>query len=297
MNRGSVAVHVGLVANTFLALLKTGIGILANSPALLADGINSTSDMAYGIVVSIFMKVSRKPADRDHPYGHEQMESIAAVVVGAFVITTAIAIFFNSVNQVYDLLAAPEPDYSGAAISALWAALFTVVFKTGLTVWTMRIGKATRNMAVIALGYDHRNDIFASMAAAAGIYFGRMGHPWVDPLAGTLVSLLILHTGIEILKSSASDLMDTQPGKALSKQIRTLLSQVDGVRLVEELHAHSFGPYYVINLTIGVDGLLTVKEGDRIATEVEHLLCERIEFVRRVHVHYHPVGESGPAES
>lgn len=292
MKRGSIAVHVGLLANTFLALLKTGIGIFAHSPALLADGINSTSDMAYGIVVSIFMKVSKKPADKEHPYGHEQMESIAAVVVGAFVITTAIAIFFNSVDRVYDLLATEESGYGGAKITALWAALFTVLCKIWLMVWTMRIGKATRNMAVIALGYDHRNDIFASMAAAAGIYFGRMGYPWVDPFAGTLVSLVILHTGVEILRSSASDLMNTQPGKALSEQIHALLSQVKGIREVEELHAHSFGPYYVINLTIGVDASLTVKEGDRIATEIEHLLCEHIEFVRRVHVHYHPVGHS-----
>ena len=297
MKRGSIAVHVGLLANTFLALLKTGIGILANSPALLADGINSTSDTAYGIVVSIFMKVSKKPADKEHPYGHEQMESIAAVVVGAFVVTTAIAIFFNSVDRVYDLLTTETPTYKGAAVTALWAALFTVVFKLWLTVWTMRIGKATRNMAVIALGHDHRNDIFASMAAAAGIYFGRMGYPWVDPLAGTLVSLVILHTGVEILRSSASDLMNTQPGRSLSRQIHTILSQVKGIQAVEELHAHSFGPYYVINLTIGVDGSLTVREGDRIATEVEHLLTRRIEFVRRVHVHYHPVNGSGSWES
>ena len=297
MERGSVAVHIGLFANTFLALLKTGIGIMAHSPALLADGINSTSDTAYGIVVSIFMKISKKPADKEHPYGHEQMESIAAVVVGAFVVTTAIAIFFTSVDKVYDLLTTKDPGYSGAAVAALWAALFTVVFKLWLTIWTMRIGRTTKNMAVIALGHDHRNDIFAALAAAVGIYFGRMGYPWVDPLAGTAVSLLILHTGVEILRASASDLMNTQPGKTLSKQIHTILSQVDGVRLVEELHAHSFGPYYVINLTIGVDGSLTVKEGDRIATEVEHLLCERIKFVRRVHVHYHPVGESGPVGS
>jgi divalent metal cation (Fe/Co/Zn/Cd) transporter len=91
--------------------------------------------------------------------------------------------------------------------------------------------------------------------------------------------------------------MNTQPGRSLSRQIHTILSQVKGIQAVEELHAHSFGPYYVINLTIGVEGSLTVKEGDRIATEVEHLLTRRIEFVRRVHVHYHPVNGSGSAES
>ena len=84
-----LAVNVGLIANTILAFLKTGVGIIGHSPALLADGINSTSDVAYGIVVRIFMLLSGKPADEEHPYGHDRLESIAAVVVGAFVITTA----------------------------------------------------------------------------------------------------------------------------------------------------------------------------------------------------------------
>ena len=97
------AVNLGLIANTILAILKTGVGITGHSPALLADGINSTSDVAYGIVVRIFMRLSGKPADEEHPYGHDRLESIAAVVVGAFVITTAISIFWASINKVYKL--------------------------------------------------------------------------------------------------------------------------------------------------------------------------------------------------
>ena len=94
------AVNLGLVANGALAVMKTAVGVAGGSPALLADGINSTSDVAYGVVMSICIRHSSKPADHEHPYGHEQMESIAAVVVGAFVICTAIAIFWNSVNSV-----------------------------------------------------------------------------------------------------------------------------------------------------------------------------------------------------
>ena len=97
------AINAGLVANFFLAVIKTATGILGNSSALLADGINSTADVAYGIVISIMVKISGKPADDEHPYGHEQMESVAAVVVGAFVITTAIGIFWKSINTTYRL--------------------------------------------------------------------------------------------------------------------------------------------------------------------------------------------------
>lgn len=286
--QGVLAVNVGLGANTLLALAKTFVGILGNSPALLADGINSTSDVAYGVVMSICMKISSKPADHEHPYGHDQMESIAAVIVGAFVISTAIAIFWNSVNNVYELLSG-QGMFSGAASIALWVAVITIFSKIWLTGWTGRIGKKTNNSAVQALAHDHRNDVFASAAAAVGIYFGRMGFPWVDPLAGALVSLIILFTGIEILRSASADLMDTVPGKSLGKQVRELLAQHSGVKEVEEVHAHRFGPYLVMNITIGINGELRVREGDAIATAVEESLLEEIEFLRRVHVHYHPV--------
>ncbi|MBU1138922.1 MAG: cation diffusion facilitator family transporter, partial [Proteobacteria bacterium] len=136
---------------------------------------------------------------------------------------------------------------------------------------------------------DHRNDIFSALAAALGIFFGRMGFPWVDPLAGAVVSLIILYTGVEILRTSTADLMDTLPGKQLGRTIRDLLASVDGIEAIEEVHAHRFGPYLVVNVIIGVDGALTVRQGDMIATRVEELLLQEIEFMRRVYVHYHPV--------
>ena len=283
-----LAVQVGLAANILLAVLKCTVGILGASPALLADGINSTSDVAYGVVVSIFVRLSAKPADHEHPYGHDQLESVAAVVVGAFVITTAIAIFWHTVATVHELLTAP-PDNGGASVIALWVALSVVLVKFGLTVWTYGISRRVRNSAVLALAQDHRNDIFASSAAAVGILFARLGHPWVDPLAGAVVSLIILHTGVEILRSATADLMDTVPGRELEREIRASLEDVVGLLAIEEVHAHRFGPWLVANLTIGVDGGISVRDGHRIATEVEQRLLSQVEFMRRVYVHYHPV--------
>lgn len=281
------AVNVGLGANTFLAFMKTGIGILGHSPALLADGINSTSDVAYGIVMWLFMRMSGKPADKEHPYGHDQMETIAAVVVGAFVVSTGIAIFWNSVNDIYEMIRS-DGGKGGAAIITFWVAMLTIVIKIGLTFWTKSIGKQTKNSAVIALAHDHRNDVFASAAVAIGIFGGRMGYPWVDPLAGAIVALIILRTGAEILRSSTADLMGTIPGKSLALDINRLLTPLEGVMAIEEIHAHRFGPYLVINITIGIEGALTVADGDRIATRVEQVLIGEIEFLRRVHVHLHP---------
>jgi cation diffusion facilitator family transporter len=287
--RGSIfAVNLGLGANVLLAAVKTSIGVLGHSPALLADGINSTSDVAYYIVVRIFMGLAVKPADDEHPYGHRQLESIAALVVGAFVLTTAVAIFWDSVNRVYDLWVDTEGS-SGASAAALVVALCTVAIKIFLTTSTKRIGKQTRNPAVMVLAYDHRNDIFAASAASIGIILGRAGYAWVDPLAGAVVAIVILKTGIEIMRESSGDLMDTIPGDVLREKVAEILKEVQGVWKLEEVLVHRFGPYLVINVTIGVDGSLSVAEGDAISTQIERRLQKEIDLVQRVHVHYHPV--------
>lgn len=286
-NRGIFAVNLGLAANTGLAALKTFMGIVGHSPALLADGINSTSDVAYYIIVRVFMGLSRKPADDRHPYGHNQLESIAALIVAAFVLTTAVAIFWDAINRVYDLWTGQD-SFRAASRWALVVALFTVGTKIVLTLVTRRIGQQTNNPAVLALAYDHRNDIFTALAASIGIFGGRMGFPWVDPLAAAVVAVVILGTGIEILRQSSGDLMDTVPGKALHEQVAEVLRSIEEVKDMEEMMAHRFGPYLVINLTLGVNGTLTVAEGERIATQVEGKLYREIDFLKRVHIHYHP---------
>jgi len=282
-----LAINLGLAANIALAAIKTTVGILGHSPALLADGINSTSDVAYFIVVRIFVGAARKPADKEHPYGHRQLESIAALVVGAFVLTTAVTIFWDAINQVYDLWTG-DSFYRGASIWALVVALFTVGIKILLAWYTRRIGQQTSNAAISALAYDHRNDIFAASAAAVGIFFGRMGYPWIDPLGGALVALVILRTGVEILRESSNDLMDAVPGEELRRQVTQTLHRIPAIQKVEEVQAHRFGPYLVINLTIGIDGALSVQQGDQVAEQAEQLLLREIDLLKRVHIHYHP---------
>lgn len=286
--QGNWAVAIGLLSNLLLAGLKTSIGIFGHSPALLVDGINATSDVAYYLVVSVFVRLASKPADEQHPYGHTQLESIGALVVGSFVITTAVAIFWDSINTIYELLIG-KTTFQGAAAVALWVALLTVGLKFVLTLYTRKIAYQTRNASIMALAYDHRNDFFSATAVAIGITLGRMGYFWVDPLAGALVALVILRTGIEILRESTADLMDTVPGKALREEVEGLLAPHAGVKKIDEVSAHRFGPYLVINITICVDGSLTVAEGDQIATCVERELIHNINAVRRVHVHYHPI--------
>ncbi len=286
--RGNQAINTGLTANVFLALLKTGFGIFGHSEALLADGINSTSDVAYYVIVKVFMFFAGKPPDREHPYGHRQLESIAALTVGAFVITTAIAIFWDAISGVYDIITAGGAPRSHVSLLTLWVALLTVVTKLGLTFYTRRAASQTGNAAILALARDHRNDIFSASGAAVGIFISRSGHPWGDPLVGALVAVVVLITGIQILRESSAELMDAVPSEALERQTREALRDMSGVVELEELQAHRFGPFLVLHVTVGIDGTITVENGDRIASEVERLLSAKIALVRRVYVHYHP---------
>ena len=281
------AVSLALIANVLLAVLKTSIGIVGHSPALLADGINSTSDVVYNIVVSVFVRAAHKPADDEHPYGHTQFESVGALVVGAFVITTAITIFWDAINSLFDFMKGIG-DFAGSARYTLYVALFTVLLKGFLSFYTHKIGNKTNNPSVIALAQDHRNDIFAASAVVIGITMSQFGYHWVDPLAGAIVALLILKTGLGILRDSTDDLMDTVPGQALNEQIHALAIQVPGVEAIDSAKAHRFGQYLVINLAIFVDGTISVDQGDAIADQVEKVLVDEIDFVRAVHVHFHP---------
>ena len=289
---GNRTINTGLAANAALAALKTGFGIFGHSGALLADGINSTSDVAYYLAVKVFMFFAGKPPDREHPYGHRQLESIAALSVGAFVITTAIALFWDAINNVYDMMQSGAS--SPVSLAALWVALVTVAAKLVLTFYARRAASQTGNAAILALARDHRNDIFTASGAALGIVASRCGYPWADPFVGTVVAGVVLVTGIQILRESSADLMDAVPSEALERQTREALRDLPGLKSVEDIQAHRFGPYLIMNVTIGVDGATTIENGHRIAQDVERVLCSGLALVKRVYVHYHPA-EPGEA--
>ena len=266
---------------------KLSAGIFGHSQALLADGINSISDVVYFIVVRILVTLSGKPADEEHPYGHHQFESIAALVVGAFVITTGLAIFWNSASSAYDMLTGAEEE-TAIRLFTLIVAVGTIFVKIALLAHAKMVVKSTKSLAVMALASDHRNDIVASIGAAIGILFGLLGYRIFDPAAGAIVAVIVIKTGVDILRESAMELMDSVPSKEIDSRIRDILESVSEVKTVESVHAHRFGPYLVANVTLGVNGDLTVSKGDAIADEAERTLYREIPMLKRVYIHYHP---------
>src|SRR5512141_1111951 len=175
------AVNLGLGINIILSALKTVFGILGHSPALLAEGITSVSDVAYYVVAGIFVRLANKPADNEHPYGHRQLESIASLVVGAFVVATAVKVFWDSVDKMWDLLDG-ELTSLGAHPFALWVALGTVAIKIFLFYYVRKLGRDTHNPVVDALAYDHRNDILSASSASVRIFLKKSAEPHASEL-------------------------------------------------------------------------------------------------------------------
>ncbi len=283
-------INLGLISNFILAIIKTSIGIVGHSAGLLADGINSTADVVYFIFAKIFTGMSQKPADKEHPYGHKQLESISTVVVGAFIITTGVAVFWDSINMTFNYFDNGIVNEATSEL-ALYIAAGSVLVKIVLFYTSMETAKKVKNSTIMAIAYDHRNDIFSSLAATLGIIMGKIGFMWVDPLAGALVGLIIFKTGISVIIESSNELMDTGLNKEIYRNISETILKVNGVIEIEKISATAYGPYMILNLVICVDGNITVNAGDAIAEEVEKKIFDENEFVKGVHIHYHPGDE------
>lgn len=287
LKKSNLALNLSLLSNFFLAVLKSIIGVTSHSSALLADGINSTSDVVYLIFVKIYMKFADKPADKEHPYGHAQFESVASIIVGAFVLSTAVAIFWDSLNKVYDYFAG-KGNQSETTVLALAVVFFTIIVKIILSWYTSKVGKENNSSAITAVAKDHRNDILSAGAAGVGILFNLLGFLWIDPLAGAFVALFILKTGVQIIRDSADELMKTSPESSVYREIERNVKQISGVDGIEEVYVQYFGMYMMINIAIFVNGEISVREGDLVADKVEEILYKNIEYVKKVNVHFHP---------
>lgn len=284
------SVGLGLVSNIIFAILKTVIGIYGKSQALIADGINSTSDVAYYVAVSIFMKKSNKPADAEHPYGHRQLDNIAAIVIGAFIVTTGASIFWNSITTLYTIY---KGDYESVQkfLFPMIIASVTVIAKVFLYLESKVTYKQTKNPTMKALMNDHINDFLASGAVLISLIFAyyNSGMAWIDPIASCLVAIFIFKTGFEILIDSSNDLMDAMPDKDFTTRIENILNKHKEVHGITHIGVHKYGPTFVLNLTIEVDSHLTVVEGDNICDELEvSLLQEFPDSLKKTNIHYHP---------
>ena len=280
--RGKKISIISLAANTLLALVKITIGFLASSTALIADGFHSVSDMASTIIVMFSLHLSETPADKNHPYGHEKAEALGTNILAVILILTAV--FLG--RDAFSIILSGEIAEPGTL--ALAAAFLSIVVKELLYRFTIKIGREINSRGLIADAHHHRSDALSSVAALIGIAGAKLGFRILDPIAGLIVAFLILKVGYDILKDTSYELMDGRPEKEKIEQIINLTEKIEGVKDIHDIKLRSYGPRYIADLKIAVDGRLSVKEGHNIAVKVKNKIIENEDDVKDVLVHVDP---------
>ena len=287
---GLLAAGVGMAVNILLAVIKIVTGIVGNSYALIADGIESTTDIVSSLVVWTGLKISSLPADEDHPYGHGKAESIAGVVVALALLAAAVFIAVQSIREII------TPHHAPAWFTLLVLAL-VIITKESLYRFVFRVGAHLTSTAVKGDAWHHRSDAITSAAAFVGIsiaLIGGTGYEAADDWAALLACAIILFNGYRILHAALNDIMDAAPPDPLQTRIREIASSVPGVCRVEKCWARKSGLGLLVDIHVEVDGDLTVRRGHEIAHQVaDHLKATSLS-IQHVLVHVEPAPTSTP---
>jgi cation diffusion facilitator family transporter len=274
--------YVGIFANIILTLAKFYFGIAGHSEALVADGFNSLSDIFAGLVVYISFKISNKPQDKEHPYGHAKAEMIATFLVALILILFGLSIIAVSSFKLYFRY------YERPAFDTLIVASATIIIKEILYRWTLRWGRLLKSTGLIATAYDHRSDVVVSTAVVIGIIFAIKGYYYMDPIAGIVVSFFIFRLAVKLIKESISNLMDESPPASVVDKIKNLIASVKGVEHITNIKVRKSGPYFYIDVEIEINQNMTVKMSHDIAESVKSRLMSSNIYINDVMVHINP---------
>lgn len=285
--KAEFAAMLGIVVNIVLAIVKWGIGVYAGSRALIADAVHSASDVAGSFAVYLGLKAAKQPPDDDHPYGHGKAESIAAIIVAVLLFLVGIEIGKSSINAFFKPIEAPKS-------IAIVAVILSIIVKEVLFRYKYKLGRELNSDALIVNAYEHRSDVYSSIAALIGIGFaiigGKIGIGWLeyaDPVAGVVVSLMVLKMAWSLGKESIHNALDHVLHEEDTLELRKVVEAIEDVKQIDELHAREHGHYVIIDLKISVDPTMTVEEGHRVGKKVKKNLLE-IENVQNVFVHINP---------
>ncbi|MGS2775914.1 cation diffusion facilitator family transporter [Robertmurraya sp. GLU-23] len=278
---------IGIIGNLILAVLKWVIGVYANSRALVADAVNSASDVAGSLAVFIGLRAAKQPPDEDHPYGHGKAESIAAIIVAVLLVLVGFEIGKSSFQAFFEPIEAPK-------LIALVAVIVSIAIKETMYRYTFSMGKKLNSDALIVTAYDHRSDVYSSLAALVGIGCAILGEKlaigwlvYADPVAGLFVSILILKLAWKLGSESIHNALDHVLHEEDTIELRKIVESISEVKKIDELHAREHGHYVIIDLKISVDPYITVEEGHRVGKKVKQKLMEE-RHVENVFVHINP---------
>ncbi|UTR17064.1 cation diffusion facilitator family transporter [Salipaludibacillus sp. LMS25] len=282
-----IGAWVGILGNLILAIIKGVVGLMADSRALVADALHSASDVAGSIAVLIGVKAARQPPDEDHPYGHGKAETVTAIIVAVLLFIVGVEIALGAFRSFNEPIAVPGS-------MAIYAIVFSIVVKELMFRYKFHLGKKYKSDALITDAWHHRSDVFSSLAALLGvgaaIFGGYVGIDWLvymDPIAGLVVSLLIMKMGWKLGSEAIHNTLDHVLHEEDTEGMWAQSRSVSGVLKVDELLAREHGHYVIVDIKIAVDPHITVEQGHAIGKDVKNELMQD-GYVQDVRVHVNP---------
>lgn len=277
---------MGSVVNIVLLVFKFMAGILGGSAAMIADAVHSLSDFMTDIVVLLFVKISSKPEDKDHDYGHGKYETLATSLIGVALLCVGLYILYSGAYRTWAAFKGAPIEQPG--IVALWAALFSIVMKEWTYRFTAKVGKEVESQAVVANAWHHRSDALSSIGTAVGIGGAIfLGEDWavLDPIAAVVVSIFIIRTAAMLVSGALDELLEKSLPDDEERQIEQIVHSEPEVSGMHNLCTRRIGNRIAIEMHLRMPGEISLNESHAHATNIERKL--RSHFGERTHINIH----------
>ncbi|MFP4974234.1 cation diffusion facilitator family transporter [Paenibacillus sp. CN-4] len=280
IRKGERGAWVSIAAYLVLSAFKLFSGYLFGSSALLADGFNNLTDIVASVAVLIGLRISQKPPDSDHAYGHFRAETVAALVASFIMAIVGIQVIVEAVRSIFE-----GPKETPQLWSA-WVALLCAAAMMGVYVYNKRLAKRINNQALMAAAKDNFSDSLVSIGAFVGIIGAQFGLPWLDTVAAVAVGVLIVRTAWEIFRDSTYRLTDGFEENRLM-DLRSTIARTQGVEGIKDMKARVHGNHVLVDVVVEVNPDLTVMEGHQISDSIEERM-RKLHNILHVHVHVEP---------
>ena len=274
---------ITILLNIGLTILKILAGILGNSTAIIADGLHSASDIITSIGILIGNKISRKPRDDEHQYGHEKAEGLVSFILAAVLIIVALKIGYDGVKELFNINDILIPN-----ALPLIVALISIGVKEYQYQITIRVAKRINSSSLKADAWHHRSDAFSSIAAFVGIGGAMLGFKILDPIASIIVAIVVVKVGANILKSACNELMDSSISKQDICEIESLVDKDDEIYGIKDFKSRKYGSVAYIDMSILIDNKKTLEEAHDIADNLEKIIISNLGYIKEINIHTEP---------
>lgn len=276
---------INIFNNVVLAISKISIGVVAHSAALLNDGINNAGDVVSSVIASVGISAAGKESDAEHQYGHERLESVAAILLSGIIMVVGLGLLVDGISSIIKGSYHEKPV---PGLLAVIAAIVSIVVKEIMFLYTRWAAKKTDSSALLASSWDSQSDVLATTGGLIGILFSRMGYPIADSIAAIIIALFILRVGVQIFRDGADQMVDRACKEETVQQIRTVILDQEGVRGLDLLRTRTFGSRCYVDVEISADGLQSLVDAHSIAERVHHAIEKNFPQVKHCMVHVNP---------